>query len=600
MVRLNLQLFAKAVTDAIVNDVIRGKYGNGEARKTALKNAGYDYASVQSAVNKKLSGNSGSTPKTNNAANNNKPNNNKPNTNNNISGVDKSLTDKVNKPFSASDDVKNLGTKSEDTLNAYNEHIAKDPIDQSILDGLATPFTNSDAYNQAMGLLQSMSQGLQSGRTSWSDDIEDMFNQIKNRDPFEYDVDNDQLFQQALASAMNSGKSAMQDTIGQASALTGGYGSTYATSAGNQAYNAFIEDAYNNLPEYYNMALQAYQTEGEEMFNLLGAYMDADASEWQKMVNAYDAQAGIVSQLWNEDTFAFESKQKQLMNLGTLQLDSWSAQGNALFNAHTATQNLYEQKYKEEWDSWNTDVQNTFKLMEIYNNDYWKKETYDQTERWNDKEFGLKEKEYKISTGDTNGDGVLSASEKAAMNTKYTYDSQGNPIEDTTVTDYTVSDTEIKECKKILENGGTLEDVNKYLRAKGKAPQNETEADILNDAIGYTGDSSGGSANSKVVSGTVNAKNTKSFETTKGDNFDVSFGGKTYRVENKGKVTDKTLVEKLDKLKVDDQAVVKCDGAAYVKYSDGYYKIGATNYFLNLGFANSSGYQDLLKAMNKN
>jgi hypothetical protein len=48
---------------------------------------------------------------------------------------------------------------------------------------------------------------------------------------------------------MNSGKSAMQDTIGQASALTGGYGSTYATSAGNQAYNAFIEDAYNNLPE---------------------------------------------------------------------------------------------------------------------------------------------------------------------------------------------------------------------------------------------------------------------------------------------------------------------------------------------------------------
>ena len=83
--------------------------------------------------------------------------------------------------------------------------------------------------------------------------------QIQNREDFEYDVDKDPLFQQALASAMNSGKTAMQDTIGQASALTGGYGSTYATSVGNQAYNAYIEDAYNNLPEYYNMALQAYQ-----------------------------------------------------------------------------------------------------------------------------------------------------------------------------------------------------------------------------------------------------------------------------------------------------------------------------------------------------
>ena len=79
--------------------------------------------------------------------------------------------------------------------------------------------------------------------------------QIQNRDKFSYDVDNDVLFQQYLASSMASGKTAMQDTMGQASALTGGYGSTYATSAANQQYNAYIQDAYNNLPEYYQMAM---------------------------------------------------------------------------------------------------------------------------------------------------------------------------------------------------------------------------------------------------------------------------------------------------------------------------------------------------------
>lgn len=41
----------KAVTAEVVNAVIRGDYGNGSARKTALEKAGYDYEEVQKAVN---------------------------------------------------------------------------------------------------------------------------------------------------------------------------------------------------------------------------------------------------------------------------------------------------------------------------------------------------------------------------------------------------------------------------------------------------------------------------------------------------------------------------------------------------------------------
>lgn len=40
--------------DYVVNDVIRGKYGNGEYRKAALNAAGYDYDIIQKEVNKKL------------------------------------------------------------------------------------------------------------------------------------------------------------------------------------------------------------------------------------------------------------------------------------------------------------------------------------------------------------------------------------------------------------------------------------------------------------------------------------------------------------------------------------------------------------------
>lgn len=40
--------------EKIANDVIKGKYGNGEARKKALKTIGADYKTVQNIVNKKV------------------------------------------------------------------------------------------------------------------------------------------------------------------------------------------------------------------------------------------------------------------------------------------------------------------------------------------------------------------------------------------------------------------------------------------------------------------------------------------------------------------------------------------------------------------
>ncbi len=49
---------SKKSISTIVDEVIAGKWGNGDARKKALQNAGYDYNEVQAAVNNKLSGKS--------------------------------------------------------------------------------------------------------------------------------------------------------------------------------------------------------------------------------------------------------------------------------------------------------------------------------------------------------------------------------------------------------------------------------------------------------------------------------------------------------------------------------------------------------------
>lgn len=51
----------KKSNETIANEVIAGKWGNGDARKTALQNAGYDYSAIQSIVNKKLTGKASNT-----------------------------------------------------------------------------------------------------------------------------------------------------------------------------------------------------------------------------------------------------------------------------------------------------------------------------------------------------------------------------------------------------------------------------------------------------------------------------------------------------------------------------------------------------------
>ena len=43
--------------DEIVNEILEGKWGNGEERKSALTEAGYDYDSIQSKINEKLGSN---------------------------------------------------------------------------------------------------------------------------------------------------------------------------------------------------------------------------------------------------------------------------------------------------------------------------------------------------------------------------------------------------------------------------------------------------------------------------------------------------------------------------------------------------------------
>lgn len=111
---------------------------------------------------------------------------------------------------------------------------------------------------------------------AWVDPYQSQYmgylNQYENRDPFSYDFNSDALYQQYKDSYIQQGQMAMMDTMGQAAAMTGGYGNSYAQTVGQQAYNQQLSQLNDIMPELYGMAYDRYQQEGQEMLNMYDLY----------------------------------------------------------------------------------------------------------------------------------------------------------------------------------------------------------------------------------------------------------------------------------------------------------------------------------------
>ena len=113
-------------------------------------------------------------------------------------------------------------------------------------------------------------------QSQWAGKLDELMNSIMNREKFSYDLNEDALYQQYKDKYIQQGKLAMADTMGQAAAMTGGYGNSYAQSVGQQAYNAHLDELNDIVPELYAMALDRYNREGQELYNQYGMLSDRE------------------------------------------------------------------------------------------------------------------------------------------------------------------------------------------------------------------------------------------------------------------------------------------------------------------------------------
>lgn len=83
-----------------------------------------------------------------------------------------------------------------------------------------------------------------------------------SRDPFRYDPTADPMYIGLRGEYERLGSRAMEDAIGRAASLTGGYASSYAEQAGQRAYENYLSGLAGELPALYDRAYDRWQDEG--------------------------------------------------------------------------------------------------------------------------------------------------------------------------------------------------------------------------------------------------------------------------------------------------------------------------------------------------
>lgn len=144
------------------------------------------------------------------------------------------------------------------------------------------------AYQQAIATLTAAQKNAPVYANSYEGQLKSLYDQIVNRDPFNYDINSDMLYRQYAQQYMDNGRLAMQDTMGQAAALTGGYGSSYGQAVGQQQYNAYLQQLNDVIPELYSQAYQHYMDEGDRLAQQYNMLYGMAEDEYNKYSDEYN------------------------------------------------------------------------------------------------------------------------------------------------------------------------------------------------------------------------------------------------------------------------------------------------------------------------
>lgn len=205
--------------------------------------------------------------------------------------------------------------------------------------GVYNPRSN-ELYMGAIEALKNAQSNMPTYNNSYESELREVYDKIVNRDKFKYDLNSDALYNQYKDQYVNLGSLAMQDTMGQAAQLTGGYGNSYAASAGNQAYQAYLAKLNGVVPQLYGMARDQYNLEGQGLKDQYAMLGDMRDNEYRRYLDGLNNYWQNVSFLANERDKAYD--QGYTANRDALAQQNYMAEFN-----YNAEQDRLDREYKD-------------------------------------------------------------------------------------------------------------------------------------------------------------------------------------------------------------------------------------------------------------
>ena len=202
-------------------------------------------------------------------------------------------------------------------------------------------YAPSASVSQAQQYLDSVISGKPGDyQSQYQAQLNDLYNQVMNRPGFTFNLNGNALYEQYRNQYMNNGRQAMMDTMGQAAALTGGYGNSYASTAGNQAYQQYLQQLNAVVPELYRMELDRYNDEGNRLLQQyeMTAGLENDAyGRYRDTVGDWESERAYAQD-------AYLNQREQDYQNWVNMLNHWSQQAQQEYGAYMDQQQFDAQQ----------------------------------------------------------------------------------------------------------------------------------------------------------------------------------------------------------------------------------------------------------------
>lgn len=152
--------------------------------------------------------------------------------------------------------------------------------------GAMQSYEQSPAVKQAYEKLMAVETGKPVWQSQYEDTLKNTYDRLMNYGDFSYNYNEDPIWQAMKGTYTQQGREAMQDTMGQAAALSGGYTNSYAQTAAQQQYQNYLQRLNNQIPELRNEAFTEWQAQQQNMKDKFSLTNQMNENDYNKYRNA--------------------------------------------------------------------------------------------------------------------------------------------------------------------------------------------------------------------------------------------------------------------------------------------------------------------------